>query len=425
MARRVAMKNKTLEVVRFEVIRSLKKPSFWIAAILIPVFFGIYIAIAALVGYNTSEAFESGTNTSNLRLGYYDESDYLKSTTFINADKKEQTIEAISSKDAGIEAVKKQEIDVFYYISKDFAETGKVEIYNKPKESSLIDDYSTPIRAVLNATAATNVGKIDYSVIANKVQFNTTTFDITDDHVVDMNEQIRNVIGPGIALACFYILIVVLGNRLTAAMVEEKENRISELILTSIKPSCLIIGKIISLMIVGIIQLVILVVPIIILYKVAQSGNIFPDWLIIEFDIVSLLQYGLLLVASYFLFTAMCIIIGVISPTARDANSYAGAIIILVILPIFFMNVLMSPEMNGLGYFLSYFPPSAPIALMFRGVFHNLSTVEYFIGVAEIAVVGFLTARLATYIYCKNAIEFTPRINFKKLLSSPRKTWKK
>lgn len=413
------------EIIRFEVVRSLKKPSFWIAAILIPVGFALYIGFAALVGYNAGEAMEAGTNTTDLKLGYYDESEYLKQTKFINADEKEQTLEAQESKDAGIAAVKDKKIDVFYYIGKDFAESKKVEIYTKPDNASITDDYSAPIRNLLATTAATNVDAIDFTVITNAVDYEMTTFDAKDNHEIDASEKVKEIIGPGIALVCFYILMVVLGNRLTAAMVEEKENRISELLLTSIKPVDFIIGKIISLMIVGIIQLIVLVVPMLVLYKLGQNGNVFPDWLQISFDFVSIAQYMLMLIISYFLFTAMSVIIGVISPTAKDANSYSGVMVIMVILPIFFINVFMPNGTSTLTYVLSYFPPSAPIALMLRGVFGNLPTWEFWLGLADIAVFGLLAARLATYIYCKNAIEFTAKINFKKLFGTPRKSWKK
>ncbi len=413
------------EVIRFEVVRSLKKPSFWIAAVLIPVGFALYIGFAALVGYNAGEAMEAGTNTTDLKLGYYDESEYLKQTKFVNADEKEQTLEAQESKDAGIAAVKDKKIDVFYYIGKDFAESKKVEIYTKPDNASITDDYSAPIRNLLATTAATNVDAIDFAVITNAVDYEMTTFDAKDNHEIDASEKVKEIIGPGIALVCFYILMVVLGNRLTAAMVEEKENRISELLLTSIKPVDFIIGKIISLMIVGIIQLIVLVVPMLILYKLGQNGNVFPDWLQISFDFVSIAQYMLMLIISYFLFTAMSVIIGVISPTAKDANSYSGVMAIMVILPIFFINVFMPNGTSTLTYVLSYFPPSAPIALMLRGVFGNLPTWEFWLGLADIAVFGLLAARLATYIYCKNAIEFTAKINFKKLFGTPRKSWKK
>jgi ABC-2 type transport system permease protein len=417
--------NKTTKVIQFEVIRSLKKPSFWIAAILIPVGFAIYIGIAALVGYNASEAIEAGTDTTNLKLGLYDESRYIKNQSLINANEQEQKLEIFDKKDAGITAVKEKQIDVFYYIGKDFKDNKTVEIYTKPDEISLTDDYSVPIRTLLEASAISNVEGIDYAIIKNVVNYSTTTYDASDDHIIDASEQIQKIIGPAVALACFYILMVVLGNRLTASMVEEKENRISELILTSIKPTSLIIGKIISLMIVGIIQLIVLVIPVLVLYKIALNANVFPEWLQLSFDAISIAQYILLLLVSYFLFTSMCVIIGVISPTAKDANSYSGVVVISVILPIFFINVFMPSSTDTLTYVLSYFPPSAPIALMLRGVFNNLPTWEFWLGFADITIVGILCSKLATHIFCKNAIEFTPKVHFKRLFKTPRKQWTK
>lgn len=417
--------NKTLEVIRFEVMRNLKKPSFWIAAILIPIGFALYIGFAALVGYNTGESMEAGTNTTDLKLGVYDEAEYLAGTKFINADEKEQEVIAIESKDAGVNAVKAKELDVFYYIGKDFATDQKVEIYTKPEVASITDDYSMPIRALLSTTAAVNVKPIDLAVVTGAINYNTTTFSAEDDHVIDQDEIIKTIVGPVIALVCFYILLVVLGNRLTTAMVEEKENRISELLLTSIKPVNLIIGKIISLMIVGIVQLIVLIVPVLMLYKVGLANNILPADLVISFDLASIAMYMLLLVLSYFLFTALSVIVGVISPTAKDANSYSSVMIIMVIMPIFFINAFMPNSISTLTYVLSYFPPSAPIALMLRGLFGNLPTWEFWLGLADIAIFGILASKLATHIFCRNAIEFTPKINFKKLFGAPRKQWKK
>ena len=115
--------SKTTEVIRFEVMRNLKKPSFWIAAILIPVGFALYMGVAALVGYNVGETVEAGTDTTDLKLGVYDESQYLTDNKIVNKDQKEQELTLLESKDAGITAVKDKKIDVFYYIGKDFAES--------------------------------------------------------------------------------------------------------------------------------------------------------------------------------------------------------------------------------------------------------------------------------------------------------------
>ena len=84
----------------------------------------------------------------------------------------------------------------------------------------------------------------------------------------------------------------------------------------------------------------------------------------------------------------------------------------------------MGKDISVMTYILSYFPPSAPIAVMLRAIFGNLADWEFWVALADITIAGILLAKLATYIFCKNAIEFTAKINLRKLLSNPRKSWK-
>ena len=415
--------NKTLQVIHFEVMRNLKKPSFWAAAILVPVLLGAYIGIAALAGYQAGESLEGGTDTSEMKLAVYDEAEYLETTSFINENDEEQKIAKYEDKDSGINDVKSGKIDVFYYVPKNLNESQTIEVYTKQDQASLLDDYSTPIRSILGATATKNIDPFDLVIVTNQIHYNTTTYDAKDNHVIDLAENISKIIGPAVALVLFYILIVVLSNRIIAAMTEEKENRISELVLTSINPTNLIVGKIISLMILGIIQLIVLVLPLIILYKFAETHGALPFDIALQFDAFNIAQYAVLLIASYFLFTAFCVAIGAVSPTAKDANSFSSVIIILTILPLFFINALTG-EPQAMAYFLTYFPPSAPITIMFRGVFGNLAPWEFWVGLADIVIVSALVAKLATHLFRRNAIDFTSKVSLKKLFGSPRTTWK-
>lgn len=416
--------SKTRQVIRFEVVRSLKKPSFWLAAILVPILLGFYIFIAAISGYNAEEAFEAGVDTSNMSLGVYDEAEYLAIKTVINKKEQEQTLKEYKNKEIGIKDVQDGKLDVFYYLPKDFKNTHTVEVYVKPDSASIFDDYANPIRSLLSATALSEVSEVNVAIITGAVEYQTTTYDAQDNHKVDMTEAVSNLIIPAIGLALFYILIIVLGNRLTAAMVEEKENRISELLLTSIKPINLIVGKIISLMILGIIQLSVLIIPLIIGYLIAKQYDAIPFGITIDFDPILITEYLALLLASYFLFTSLCVVIGTVTSSAKDANSFMSVIIILTILPIFFISTFASHDVQPFTYFLTYFPPSAPLAIMLRGIFNTLPTWELLLGFADILIFGFLFSRLATYIFCHNAIASGTKIDFKKILGSPRKTWK-
>ena len=415
---------KTLEVIRFEVMRSIKKPSFWAAAILIPVLFGFYIFIAAMSGYSAEDAFMSGTDPTKMQLGLYDGVDIIDNLEIELVDGGTQSFKPYESEQAGIDAIQAKEIDVFYAIPDDFGENLTVKIYTKPDKVTLLDNYSESIAYALQRRATAEVSAINYSIITNAINYETINFDATDGHVVETNEIIGKLSGPVIALALFYILIVVLGNRLVVAMTEEKENRISELMLTSIKPRDLIIGKIISLMIVGLIQLLVLVIPVLVLYKVGINYNVIPEFIQEGINALSIAQYMLLLLASYFLFTAGCIIIGTMTPTAKDANSFSSVFIIMVILPLFFLGSFVGKDNQFMMYFLTYFPPSAPMSIMLRAIMGSLAEWEFWVGLVDIVIVGALLAKLATFIFCKNAIEFTARINFKKLLGSPRKSWK-
>ena len=414
----------TLEVIRFEILRSVKKPSFWLAAILIPVMLGLYVAVAALSGYSAGEMLENATDTSQMSLGVYDGAKYLKTTTIINPDESKQELAVYDDEQTGIDDVQNNKLDVFYVIPENFAEEPTVRIYVKPEVVKIMDNYSTPIAYLLQTHALSEVTPINYAIITNSVAYDTTTYDSEDNHVVEEGEIVGKMAGPVIALVLFYILIVVLGNRLVAAMTEEKENRISELMLTSVSPHELIVGKIISLMILGMIQLIVLVIPALIIYKIGLNYNVIPSFISGALDAISILQYILLLIASYFLYTAGCVVIGTLSPTAKDANSFSGVFVIMVILPIFFIGSLASSNPDFMAYFLSYFPPSAPIAIMLRAIFGNLAEWEYWVALADIVIAGALLAKLATYIFCKNAIEFTAKFNLRKLLRSPRKSWK-
>ena len=409
-------------VIRFEVVRSLKKPSFWLAALLVPVFFAAYVFVCALVGYNTGNSIESGSAVADLKLAVVDKSEYLKYFNFTNEADEEQTLEQYEDLDAALHDLKDRKIDVLYYLPEDFAETQNVEIYSKPENSSITDDYKAPITALLNQSAKRNVKPIDAKVLGSELNYTTTTFDATDDHVVDFKEQLTKLVAPAAAIILFYILMAVLGNRLSVAMTEEKENRISELLLVSLKPFHLITGKIISLMIIGIIQLIILLIPVAAIYYLGLQRGVIPAEYTINLDIQSVLTYLVLLLASYFLFTAINILVGTLVSTAKEASSFAGFIVIIMIIPFMLLNVFTEGETSNLLYFLTYFPLSAPLSLMLRAVFNNLPSWELLLGIVDIVITSFIIVHIATRVFCRNAVDFSIKNNLKRF-GKTRKDW--
>ena len=412
-------------VISFEVVRNLKKPFFWIIALLLPALLVGYVLIVALSSQNASDTISQNSDTTSLRLGVYDGANYLLSNEFINSNNETQSAEIYTDSETGIEAVKNNTLDVFYVIPDDFAQNPSVQIYAKPSSSNIFTSYQAPILTLLTNTAVATTAPENIAILTNTVAVESINFSAETDEVIDTNAIISRMIIPGVGLALFYILIIVLGNRLTTAMVEEKENRISEMILTSMRPQDLITGKIISLIILGLIQLTILILPVIILYSLGIAKDLIPFEFNIDWDPWLIISTIALLLSSYFLFTALCVTVSTLVPTAKDAGSFASIIVVLVILPFFFVGDFTSSNPSALAYILSYFPPSAPLALMFRSTFGTLPAWEAILGFIVICVSGFLLVKLAVYIFKRTAIEFTARVNLRALLQKPRKNWKK
>ena len=59
----------------------------------------------------------------------------------------------------------------------------------------------------------------------------------------------------------YLVLIILLSYFMLAATTEEKENRAAEMLLTSIKSRSLILGKIMSIFVLGLVQLLVIIVP--------------------------------------------------------------------------------------------------------------------------------------------------------------------
>ena len=201
-------------------------------------------------------------------------------------------------------------------------------------------------------------------------------------------------------------------------VVEEKENRISEMILTSVSAKHLIVGKIFSMMLLGLIQILTLIVPVVIAVIIYRDNEMISGILAsIELDPVSIISNLVLFVFSVFLTAGFLTYIGTITPNAKDASQFIGPVIIGVVFPLYFMSAFMATEPSGLVYFLTFFPLSAPTALMLRSAFGTLTTPELIIGLAEIIILSIIVIRVAVKSFQKNAINFSlalPKIFTKK-----------
>ncbi len=382
----------TLKVAKFETIRQLKKPSFWAAILVLPLFIGLIYFISFTLG--SADVNTNPTIDENTKLAITDEAGILAPETpyVINGDK-----------EYGIEMVKNGEVDLYFYIPQDFVESKKAEFYHISEGLDLFNFDANILEGILANNAMSRVDEVDVIAL-------TGSFEIEDNKLTASGED-ANALGKAVIpiaiLVVYFMFVALFGNRFLMATVEEKENRVSEMILTSVSSKHLIVGKIIAMLVLGLVQIVSFVVPVLLIVFLNRDNPMVGMVLnSIEIEPVAITMNVVLFVASVFLYAGTCVFVGSLVSTARDASSFIGPAIIAMVFPLYFMQLFFAAQPDAIVYFLTYFPLSAPIALMLRSGFGTLGTVEFLIGLAEVIVCAVIMTKLAIVTFQKNAINF-------------------
>lgn len=385
------MSSFTFKVAKFEIVRQLKKPAFWAATLLLPLMIGGIYFVSFISTQNVDNNPKVDENT---KIAITDDAGVFS----------EQMPYLISgSKTDGIEMLKNGEVDLYFYIPEDFEESKKAEFYHISEGLEIFNFDGKVLKSLMAMEASSRVGKLDVLAL-------TGSFEIIDNKITKDGED-SNALGKAIipfAIGIiFFIFITLCGNRFLLSVVEEKENRISEMIMTSVSSKHLIVGKIIAMLILAVVQILALVIPVTFLIILNRNNQTISSILnMVEIDPVSIILSILLFVASAVFYAGTSTFVGSLVSTAKDASSFIGPAIIMMVFPLYFMQMFMMTEPNLVVQIMTYFPFTAPIALMLRSGFGTISTLEYCVGILIVSVSAIVMIRLAVVTFQKNAINF-------------------
>ena len=159
------MNKNIIKVAKFEIIRKLKKPAFWAATLLLPLLIGVvyFISFISAQSVDTEVHFDENT-----KIAITDDAGIFASETpyLINGDK-----------DYGIEMIKNDEVDLYFYIPADFAETKKAEFYHISEGLDIFNTDGGILKMLLAQNSAARVDELDvialsggYEVVDHKLR---------------------------------------------------------------------------------------------------------------------------------------------------------------------------------------------------------------------------------------------------------------
>lgn len=389
-------------VVGFEFARTIKKKGFAIATLSIPILM-VVLFVLIYASNSSTEASADAQKNSELSFSYTDASGIIPPAMAQAAGGK-----TASDPGAALAAVKDGSSEAYFAYPAD-PSAEPVKVYGTDVGMFENGKYEAVAKQLLNAAAQTQVDNPRLTAaLAGAVNFESETY-----RDGKLSGGVGSVIPPMLFLVLFYVAMILLSNQMLNSTLEEKENRVTEMILTTLNPTTLITGKVISLFAVGLVQMLVFLTPIAAGYLFFRDSLALPDMDLsaLVFEPVPLIVGALLLLGGFTLFTGVLVAIGAIMPTAKEAGTIFGPLMAAMFIPFYTFSLIISDPKSLIVQVFTYFPLTAPVTAMLRNGFGTLSGVEATIVIAELFIVGALILRLAVHLFRYGSIEYGKKLS--------------
>jgi len=405
----MASRHNLSTVVSFEFWRTVKKPSFWIATLSFPLLFA---AVIGIVYYSSKSSSDTSDQLAKEKFSivYQDESDVVLPQVAENLKAK-----SVANKEAAIEDVRSGDVDAFFYYPKNLSKES-VEIYGKDDGLFNNGKYSAVAEQMLKISASATIDNPELiAVTQGTISTESTTYKENGEESAGWFAAIP----PLLFLVLFYLTIAMLGNNLLNSTVEEKENRVTEMILTTLNPTVLIVGKLLATFMAGIVQAAVMLSPAVAAYFLlgAESINL-PNADILSqltFDPIAMIIGALLMIGGMMLFTGTLIAVGAIMPTAKEAGQYFGLAILVMFVPFYIIMLILSDPTAPVVQAFTFFPYTAPVTALLRNAFGSLSVLDAAIVISTLIILGTIVIMLSVRLFRYGAMEYSGRLSLKTL----------
>ena len=356
---------KTLTVLRHEFTQTVKRRAFILMTLAIPLLlllgYGIYQGVQHL-----SEPGEP----DELKIGFVDETggfdQYLSQDDVIflpKATEQEARSDLLSD-----------QIDEYFVIPSTYLENGLVVRYTLESALEVPDRTWISIKDFLLLNLLS--GDVSPEILERArapLGLQSIQLDETGQPAPP-EDEITKYLLPVVFTLLFLFAVFFSSGYLLQSVTEEKENRVIEVILSSVSARQLLAGKVLGLGAAGLLQIAVWLAAIRVFAEVA-SVNIpaLSDLSITTGMLVLTLVYFVL---GYLLFAAFFAGVGSIGATAREAQGWSAIFVIPAILPMYLSPLINNDPSGILARVVTLFPLTAPTAAMVRLPSDSMSTWE-------------------------------------------------
>ncbi len=398
--------NKFWRIAWQEYSRHVLRRRFLFALLSVPIMIAFMAVLVIVIVW---------TSTSSLPVGYVDQSGFLVNAIPQPPSKfPERTVrmQAFPDEASARTALDNQEIQSYYVLPKNYMQTGKIEEYfnKEPKgmEYQQFTEFLT-INLLVNVSPQ----------IANRIQAGTTIIVVSADKTRQASQdQIINIVLPFIAGILFIVAMSTSSGYLLQAVVEEKENRTMEIMVTSVSPNQLMSGKTIADMAVGLTQLLVWSIFILVILIIGKSYVSFLSGFTFPVKTVAILTA--VMVPAFIMISGLMAAVGATVTEGSEGQQIMGLFTIPIWLPYILIGVFIQNPNSPLAVAMTLFPLTAPMTIAIRMGFTTIPAWQYITSLILLLISAVGAVWLAGRAFRLGMLRYGQRVHWKEIFSQQR-----
>lgn len=397
-------------IIEREYLNKIRNKSFIIMTFVSPL---IVVAFALIIGFLTD--VNSKSNAKDILI--LDESG-LFGTTFTDTE----TIHYEYLKDKSLQEARAEVLATskygLLYIPKE--ETAQKAFYSEESPSlSLVNELTGALEKTLFQYNLTQKGIDKAEIDSARTKITLQMENFTGEKTSEFDNVMKIAIG-GVAGYLIFMFIIIYGNMIMRSVIEEKTNRIVEIIISSVKPFQLMLGKIIGTSLAGLTQFAIWLVIGGVLFAIApslfqvdtptatqamaatESHSEISNIIAALYHFPFLETSGIFLlffVGGYLLYSSLYAMVGAMVDNETDTQQFMMPILIPLMLAFYVGMFSVIEEPHGtISVVFSYIPLTSPVVMLMRIPF-GVAWWEVLISLLLLYITFFLVIKIASKIY--------------------------
>ena len=356
-----------LALIKRELREKLMSKGFIIMTILLPVLmFGIIGIQTYLISYEGNENVkikiitESVQLTNNLAKEFRD-AEFVKDSSYTITYQSipeidfEEYLKSIKS------TITEDKLTGVIFIPNSALKDKEIKYYSKiPKNFTVTERLSRPINKVLVESFFKDKQLSGEEIRYARESVDVKGFKVTKDEKI-IEEGFGNLVLSYVFTFLLYISLLMMGQMTMQSVQEEKNNRIVEVLLSSVSSKELMTGKILGSAIIGLLQMAIWMMPIVAV--ISTTWFALPPELTFDVSLFSIGYFLLNFFIGLITFLGLFATVGAIFENAQEAQSGMWPVMLLIIIPFFISISLMKNPTNPIAQIASMLPFASIIVM--------------------------------------------------------------